>query len=96
MSEITPVNQNVMDMDTLCQNAIGLIRYARGLTVNHINSIELMTNFTLGRWIVEEQQGGNDRAEYGSRVIEKLSEALTTEFGHGYSADTLKNARKIY
>ena len=45
MSEITPVNQNVMDMDTLCQNAIGLIRYARGLAVNHINSIELMTMY---------------------------------------------------
>lgn len=96
MSEISPVSQNAMDIDTLCQNSIALIRYAGGLAVNHINIIELMTNYTLGRWIVEEQQGGNDRAEYGSRVIEKLSDTLTIEFGHGYSVDTLKNARKFY
>ena len=43
MSEISPVSQNAMDIDTLCQNSIALIRYAGGLAVNHINIIELMT-----------------------------------------------------
>lgn len=55
-----------------------------------------MTNYALGRWIVEEQQNGEDRAKYGSHVIDRLSEALTAEFGRGYSKDTLKNARKFY
>ena len=86
----------ISDMDSLCRNSIALIKYARGLAVQHINIIELMTNYALGRWIVEEQQNGKDRAEYGARVIDRLSVALTEEFGRGYSKDTLKNARKFY
>ena len=73
-----------------------MIRYARGLAVQHINIIELMTNYALGRWIVEEQQNGKDRAEYGARVIDRLSAALTEEFGRGYSRESLHNARKFY
>ena len=86
----------ITDMNALCRNSIELIRYARGLAVQHINIIELMTNYALGRWIVEEQQNGQDRAKYGAHVIDRLSEALTEEFGRGYSKDTLKNVRKFY
>ena len=86
----------IYDIDSLCRNSIDLIRYARGPAVQHINIIELMTNYALGRWIVEEQQNGNDRAQYGARVIEKLAEALTEEFGRGYSRETLKNCRRFY
>ena len=86
----------ITDMEALCRNSIDLIRYARGLAVQQINIIELMTNYALGRWIVEEQQNGQDRAKYGARVIDRLSEALTEEFGRGYSRETLRNARKFY
>ena len=61
-----------------------------------VNQIQTMTYYTLGRWIVEEQQNGSNRAEYGARVIERLSEALTAEFGRGFSREHLKNARKFY
>ena len=99
MKKELPVNSETMtitDMDALCRNSIDLIRYARGLAVQHINIIELMTNYALGRWIVEEQQNGQDRAKYGARVIDRLSEALTEEFGRGYSRESLRNARKFY
>ena len=86
----------ITDMEALCHNSIDLIRYARGLAVQQVNIIELMTNYALGRWIVEEQQNGADRAKYGARVIDRLSEALTEEFGRGYSRETLRNARKFY
>ena len=55
-----------------------------------------MTNYALGRWIVEERQNGADRAKYGARVLDRLSEALTEEFGRGYSRETLKNCRRFY
>ena len=99
MKKELPANNEPMtitDMESLCRNSIDLIHYARGLAVQHINIIELMTNYALGRWIVEEQQNGKDRAKYGAHVIDRLSEALTEEFGRGYSKDTLKNARKFY
>ena len=96
-TELINVESTVItDMDSLCRNSINLIKYARGLAVQQINIIELMTNYALGRWIVEEQQNGKDRAQYGAHVIDRLSEALTAEFGRGYSADTLKNVRKFY
>ncbi|MBO4414573.1 MAG: DUF1016 family protein, partial [Lachnospiraceae bacterium] len=47
-------------------------------------------------WIVEVQQEGNDRAKYGDRVIDRLSETLTEEFGRGFSRENLRNARKFY
>ena len=55
-----------------------------------------MTYYALGRWIVEEQQAGEHRAGYGKKVIETLSNRLNAEFGKGFSADTLENARKFY
>ena len=42
----------ITDMEALCHNSIDLIRYARGLAVQHVNIIELMTNYALGRWII--------------------------------------------
>ena len=86
----------ITNMDALCKNSIALIRYARSLAVQHVNIIELMTNYALGRWIVEEQQNGSDRAKYGAHVIDTLAEALTEEFGRGYSRESLRNARKFY
>lgn len=86
----------VLDLDILCRQSIDLIHYARGLAVQHVNIIELMTNYALGKWIVEVQQNGQDRAKYGDRVIERLSEVLTKEFGRGYGHETLKNFRRFY
>ena len=45
---------------------------------------------------LEEQQNGSDRAQYGDRVIAKLSEALSKEFIRGFGFETLKNCRKFY
>lgn len=91
---------NIIDkdksLDELCKNSIDLVEYARGITVKQINIIQLMTFYSIGRWIVEEQQQGESRAKYGQRVIKKLSEALTEQYGRGFSEDTLKNARKFY
>ena len=61
-----------------------------------INLVQLMTFYSLGRWIVEMEQQGESRAKYGKQVIQKLSEELTQQFGKGFSGETLKNARKFY
>lgn len=53
-------------------------------------------NWLVGRRIVEQEQHGRERAEYGKRIIELASEALTAEYGKGYSATTLRNYRKFY
>lgn len=83
-------------LDELCQNSIELVEYARRITAKQINLVQLMTFYSIGRWIVEVQQQGESRAKYGHQVIKKLSAALTERFGRGFSEDTLKNVRKFY
>ena len=83
-------------LDELCQNSIELVEYARRIAAKQINLVQLMTFYSIGRWIVEVQQQGESRAKYGHQVIKKLSAALTERFGRGFSEDTLKNVRKFY
>lgn len=57
---------------------------------------QVAANWLVGKRIVEQEQHGRERAEYGKRIIELASEALTAEYGKGYSATTLRNYRKFY
>ncbi|MDR2600120.1 MAG: PDDEXK nuclease domain-containing protein [Oscillospiraceae bacterium] len=52
--------------------------------------------FEVGRIIVEEEQGGKARAEYGNKLLAGLSMFLNARVGKGYSESTLRNARKFY
>jgi hypothetical protein len=92
------INESVYDinMDKLCQNSIELIKYARNITAKQVNNVQIMTYYSLGRWIVEVQQQGKHRAEYGKKIIINLSKKLTEEFGKGFSESTLEKARKFY
>lgn len=85
-----------INIETLCRNSIDLIQYARQIAAKQVNLVQVMTYYSIGRWIVEEQQQGKSRAQYGKQVIKQLSDALTEQFGRGFSEDTLKNARKFY
>jgi predicted nuclease of restriction endonuclease-like (RecB) superfamily len=55
-----------------------------------------VTYFEIGRMIVEEEQDGKTRAEYGRGLLKELSTFLEQRFGKGYSVSTLTNARKFY
>ena len=55
-----------------------------------------VTYFEVGRMIVEKEQGGQERAEYGQNLLKKLSEFLTEKFKKGFSEANLKNARLFY
>lgn len=57
---------------------------------------QVASSWLVGRRIVEQEQHGNARAEYGKRIISLASKALTAEFGKGYSESTLRNFRKFY
>ena len=55
-----------------------------------------VTYYEIGRMIVEEEQGGQARAEYGRGLLKELSTYLTEKLGRGYSLTTLKCAKKFY
>jgi hypothetical protein len=55
-----------------------------------------VTYFEIGRMIVEEEQGGKARAEYGRGLLKELSAYLNKRVGKGFSVATLRNARQFY
>jgi hypothetical protein len=50
----------------------------------------------IGRRIVQEEQQGQERAEYGTFLIRELSKSLSAEFGKGFALANLKNFRQFY
>ena len=74
----------------------GLLKSARESIVSNVNSTMTKTYFLIGKRIVEEEQNGNERAEYGKSLIKNLSLELTKEFGKGFSQRNLEQMRKFY
>jgi len=73
-----------------------LLKEARKSVVKTVNQTMVYTYFEIGRIIVEEEQKGRVRAEYGKQILKGLSEKLSNEFGKGFSVDNLENMRRFY
>ena len=56
---------DAVSLDKMCSDSVELIKYARSTAVRQVNVVQTMTNYCIGKWIVEEQQKGYKRAEYG-------------------------------
>lgn len=86
-------NQTV---DKLYNKISGILEYAKSKILQEANERLIESNFRIGKIIVQEEQNGADKAEYGAGVIDNLSQKLTTKYGRGYSVDTLERMRKFY
>ena len=64
--------------------------------IYQVNNILVETNFMIGKVIIENEQKGNIRAEYGKEILRKLSKKLTDKFGSGFSRTGLQNMRLFY
>jgi len=73
-----------------------LILETRSAITKTVNFVSVVQNWEIGRMIVEEEQGGKAKAEYGKYIIKELSEKLTDEFGSCYDASNLKRYRQFY
>ena len=73
-----------------------LLKNARKSVVQTINRTMVYTYFEIGRTIVEEEQKGKIRAEYGKKIIKELSQKLTYEFGKGFSIRNIEQMRRFY
>lgn len=83
--------------DNLFYNRVAnLLRNAKQLVVHNVNSVMVNTYYLVGKMIVEKEQQGKMRAEYGKELIQKLSKRLQREFGKGFSVDNLENMRRFY
>jgi len=73
-----------------------LIVAARHAAASTINTLQVLTNFEIGRRIVEHEQKGEKRAEYGAKLLKELSIRLTEEFGRGFSPVNLSYMRRFF
>jgi len=84
------INQSLYD------DIRNLIEQARSKVVQSVNWVMVITYWEIGKRIVEEDQHGEKRAEYGKYLIKDLSEKLTREFGKGFDQSNLRYMRLFY
>jgi predicted nuclease of restriction endonuclease-like (RecB) superfamily len=93
-------NESVMNIeiniDKLYLRVYSHLFNSKKNVLRSINTELLTTYWNIGKEIVEEEQRGSKRAEYGKSIIQKLSDRLTKEFGKGYGKSTLSDMRKFY
>jgi len=77
-------------------NIAQVIEQARRFVGRTADLTMCITYFEIGRMIVEEEQGGKARAEYGKGLMNELAKFLTEKFARGFSLSTLKNAKQFY
>ena len=82
--------------DNLFERISELIEQARKRVVTAVNVAEVYTKYSVGKYIVEDEQQGEYRAQYGKQVLQNLSIKLTERFGDGWTVDTLKRCRYFY
>ncbi len=83
-------------ISTLVEQIRTLVQAARKTAVIVVDSIQVATNFEIGRMILEHEQQGTRRAEYGKMVLMALSERLASELGRGFSKSNLEYMRRFY
>ena len=78
------------------ERVAAILEQARGNVVRAVNSNMIVAYWLIGREIVQEIQGGDERAEYGKQVLEDLSRRLNKRYRRGFSVPNLQNFRKFY
>ncbi|MBP4143037.1 DUF1016 family protein [Flavobacterium sp. P4023] len=82
--------------NSLFSQVVNLLQQSKQQVVRAINQTMVYTYYEIGRMIIEEEQNGKDRAEYGKQLLKGLSKELNQEFGKGFSIDNLERMRKFY
>lgn len=90
------MENDVMLYQPIIADIKGIISVGQQSAYNAANTAMVLTYWHVGRRIVEQDQNGSERAEYGKRLIPILADELTKEFGKSYSRRNLQYFRKFY
>ena len=94
MNKIIEKNNKVVN--NMYNQITNIIINNKNKMIYQINNTLIENNFMIGKIIIENEQNGNIRAEYGKEILLKLSKKLTKRFGSGYSRSGLQNMRLFY
>lgn len=90
------IKSHIESENALFDSIVNLIEYSRSYVAKAVNSSMVYTYYGIGQHIVDYEQNGKERAEYGKGVLKRLSARLTDVYGCGWSVETLTNCRKLY
>lgn len=90
------LDKSKSDFTELYAKSKVLIDNARNSMGVFVNAMTVYTSFLLGKYMLEEEQNGNERAKYGAKVLDSLSQYLSSEYGRGFSRSNLAGMRKFY
>jgi hypothetical protein len=93
MADHSLSSQQTTQLDGLLGTIRGVVNQSRKQVVTAVNSAMVQTYWQIGQLIVEDEQQGQSRAEYGKAVLTSLSNSLTKEFGKGFDVRNLRNMR---
>jgi len=82
--------------DAILTDVVRLLETARRAAARTVNAVMTATYWEIGRRIVEYEQGGRRRAEYGAEILHRLARDLTGRFGRGFGVDHLELMRAFY
>ena len=94
--EIDIRNKDMVLPDNFVNDVRSIIERGRQQAYAAVGQAAIATYWNVGRRIVEEEQHGEARAEYGSQLIPMLAERLTQEYGNGYGRRNLAYYRQLY
>ena len=89
-------SDSLQGTESLLHSLRELIQRARQKALRAVDAVQVQTCWEIGRHIVEFEQGGSARAEYGARLLPILAVSLTREFGRGFDATNLRHMRVFY
>jgi len=84
------------DYDAMLNHVVRLIDEARRASARTVNALMTATYWLIGQHIVEFEQAGKSKAQYGEEVIDQLASDLTSRFGRGFTRSNLFNMRAFY
>lgn len=84
------------NLQSLVNNISNIVKSTRQNTFNLVNTEMLKAYFYIGKLIIEEEQKGKKRANYGEKLIDSISLELTKEFKKGFDSSNLRRIRKFY
>lgn len=90
------MTKDVPELNNLLGNLRQLIIDARLQALRAVDAVQVRTYWEIGHHIVEFEQNGHARAEYGKRLLTDLAIQLTREFGKGFDASNLRYMRLFY
>jgi len=87
---------STVNYDRLVNEIGSLLADARSQVASSVNTILVKTYWAIGRHIVEYEQNGAERADYGTNLLNRLSKDLTQRYGKGFSRSNILYMRKLY